>query len=580
MVVSSASDRHLGMDFGGGYLITKKIAQGGMGALYLATHPASGMKKAVKFILEEFASNPAIAERFDRECKAAVRLKGHRNIVAIDSYGTSVGEKYLVMEYLEGETLEQHLKRHAPISREHAFRLLAQIINALHALHTAGIVHRDLKPSNVFLVASDDEPYVVKVIDFGIIHDREARLGGALQTQQGSAIGTPGYMAVEQYGQANSVTASTDVFALAVMTWEMFNLGVRPWGEGLTDFDLWERQKYQPPTLLAGNHLPPEWEAVLRAALSPDPLARPVLHALLFALGRAIQPPPPAMNGAQMITRYAPKVLINTPVEVETVRAADAHQAAAALWAMQRATRAPEASHPQAWTNPADHIPLSAPGRESTPPGAPTVTARPAIPTPPAPKQTTLSASAGASIPSGTSEPTSRRRAARTIVAVAGAVAVGALVFGVVFSRSHAVRASHQTAAPNQEAETAPASVVVPAPAVAVPPAGEAPSPPVPPPGGEQAHGDATPNQPKPTSTRNELAASTKEDSVTRTSTRRTAKTSRASTKKPSASPAGPPVEAGSATSSTPSKRTFDPDAPAGARPNRAFNPDAPAGEE
>lgn len=447
------TDPRIGLEIGD-YVVTEMIAAGGMGAVYKATHPPSGLHKIVKFMLAEFVQNPQVRDRFARECKAAVRLKGHSNIVEIDSYGERGGEMYLVMEFLRGETLEEHLRRCGPISKQHAFRLIAQIINALHALHEAGIVHRDLKPANVFVVGTDQEAYRVKLIDFGIVHDRTAAAVGGQMTKRGALIGTPGYMALEQFGEAGNVTPAADVFALAVIVWEMFT-GQLPWSAP-NEFALYETQKSEPPTLPRGHRLPNGWESILRLALSPRPMERPALHTLLYALAREIAPEPPIMSGFEMVMRYAPRVLQNTPAEVETVRAVDAHRAAGAYWAMQRST-AP-GTGPSTPSTPwisADHIPLTDPGA-GAPHSAATVNARPAVaPTPP---PTTLSSAAGSSVAPSMSANTSPRWSRLAIaLGVVGALAL--LTFGIAMGLSR--RGSHD-AQPGNASVAQPAADPVP----------------------------------------------------------------------------------------------------------------------
>ncbi len=341
---------------------------------------------------------------------------------------------YLVMEHLKGETLEQHLRRCGPISKQHAFRLLAQIVNALHALHDASIVHRDLKPANVFVLATDQEAYRVKLIDFGIVHDRAAVAAGPQMTKQGAMVGTPGYMALEQFGGASSVTPAADVFALGVIIWEMFT-GQLPWWFAPNEYALYESQKSERPELPAGHRLPDGWESIVRLALSARPTDRPALHMLLYALAREIPPEPPALSGFEMIMRYAPKVLQSTPVEVETVRAVDAHRAAGAYWAMQRATHAPGsgAGMPNTPWVPSDGIPLSDP-EPPTPHSAATVSARPVIAATPPP--TTLSGATGASIvPSANTRggPPPRKR---LMVALGVATTVALVTLGIAMGLS------------------------------------------------------------------------------------------------------------------------------------------------
>lgn len=189
-MVANSPDPRVGLDFGD-YKVTRKISQGGMGAVYLAEHP-SGMRKAVKFILDEALKVPAIRKRFENECLAAKRLKGRSGIVEIDSFGERNGELYLVMEYLEGTTLEDHIARNVRLTPHHTFHVAVLILRALAVLHKEGIIHRDLKPSNVFLRDTDERPYDPTLIDFGIVHDKNAMTPEGFGTREGQMVGTVG----------------------------------------------------------------------------------------------------------------------------------------------------------------------------------------------------------------------------------------------------------------------------------------------------------------------------------------------------------------------------------------------------
>lgn len=327
------SDPRIGLDFGD-YIVTRKISQGGMGAVYLAEHP-SGMRKAVKFILDEALKTPAIRKRFENECYAAKRLKGRSGVVEIDSFGERNGELYLVMEYLEGTTLEDHIQRNVRLTPHHTFHVAVLILRALSVLHKEGIIHRDLKPSNVFLRDTDERPYDPTLIDFGIVHDNHAMTTGTFSTREGQMIGTVGFMATEQYGQANKVTPATDVFACAVIIWQMLT-GELPWGYGETPYDQYNRQLNYVPTWPAHIPLPyaEGWKEVLIAALAPDPVHRPAT-AQLFALmlAQRLEPDPPHVpSGLDLVSKLAPRFLQDLPPELETVRQPNGRIEVAVFW--------------------------------------------------------------------------------------------------------------------------------------------------------------------------------------------------------------------------------------------------------
>ncbi len=163
--MNEAIDPLIGVTVTGTYVIRSRLAEGGMGAVYVAINDL-GNRKIVKTLLPHASMVAQIRERFDREGRAAARLNGRPHIVAIDDVGTLPnGQQFLTMEYLHGQTLEAHMQKHGRVSPHHAFMIVVQIARGLHELHAAGIIHRDLKPGNVFLVRDRaDHPYYVVLI--------------------------------------------------------------------------------------------------------------------------------------------------------------------------------------------------------------------------------------------------------------------------------------------------------------------------------------------------------------------------------------------------------------------------------
>src|SRR5688500_14466071 len=154
----------------GSYRISKKIGEGGMGAVYLAEHTLLGRKAAIKVLLPEHSQNQDLIDRFFNEAKTTASLK-HPALVEVFDYGIHPsGSAYLVMDFLEGESLGARLQRLAPLPNETAIDLTRQIARGMEAAHSRGIVHRDLKPDNVFLVPDHDDATrdQVKILDFGI----------------------------------------------------------------------------------------------------------------------------------------------------------------------------------------------------------------------------------------------------------------------------------------------------------------------------------------------------------------------------------------------------------------------------
>jgi len=199
----------------GAYKIVRVLGEGGMGFVYEATHEVLGRRSAIKMLRPELANQAQIVTRFLNEAKA-VNVIAHQNIVSVFDYGDSQdGNVYFVMEFLEGETLDDLMRKRRPLPLPLLLHLFGQIAKALAAAHGKQIVHRDLKPANIFVIAREDNPYFIKLLDFGIA---QLRGQGAVQglTLVGSVMGTPQYMSPEQIS-GGVVDARSDVWAMGVM---------------------------------------------------------------------------------------------------------------------------------------------------------------------------------------------------------------------------------------------------------------------------------------------------------------------------------------------------------------------------
>jgi serine/threonine protein kinase len=210
-------DRLLGRTVDGRYRIEKKIGEGGMGNVYLATHVVLNRKLALKVLAGDMARNPEVVQRFQQEAQSATAI-GHQNIIDIQDFGRLPdGTAYFVMEYLDGLSLTGLLEQEGALDVPAIIKIARQIAEALDAAHARGIVHRDLKPDNISVIQKGEDPRFVKVLDFGI-----AKVGGAASrlTQTGVIFGTPHYMAPEQAaGQA--VDHRADIYSLGIILYEM-----------------------------------------------------------------------------------------------------------------------------------------------------------------------------------------------------------------------------------------------------------------------------------------------------------------------------------------------------------------------
>ena len=215
------------------YKILEKIAQGGMGEVYLAQGTTLDRKVALKFLPEELEQDPTARKRFLREAKSAAALD-HPYICHIHEVGEVEGKSFISMEYVQGITLRERLTE-GPLAVRKALETATEIADALEAAHKQKIVHRDLKPSNIMLTPQGH----VKVMDFGLakqvtpIEGQEQEITTAL-TKQGSTLGTVPYMSPEQV-RGQEVDTRSDIFSFGVVLYEMLT-GVNPF-KGDTSVD-------------------------------------------------------------------------------------------------------------------------------------------------------------------------------------------------------------------------------------------------------------------------------------------------------------------------------------------------------
>jgi serine/threonine-protein kinase len=227
----------------GAYRIGRMLGEGGMGCVYEATHEALNRRSAIKMLRPELATDHQIVTRFLNEARA-VNLIDHPNIVNIYDYGDDLdGSVYLVMELLEGESLDDLMRRRQPMEMPLLLHLFGQIARALAAAHGKQIVHRDLKPANVHVIARENNPCFIKLLDFGIAQLRGAGVARGF-TDAGMVMGTPEYMSPEQIS-GGSVDARSDVWAMGVMMYRAAT-GQAPF-EGATFAELADQIQHHVP---------------------------------------------------------------------------------------------------------------------------------------------------------------------------------------------------------------------------------------------------------------------------------------------------------------------------------------------
>jgi serine/threonine-protein kinase len=207
----------------GRYLLLSLIGSGGMGTVYAARDVELGEVVAVKVLRRELAGNPSVVTRFRQEVKLARRVT-HRNVARTFDIGEHEGERFITMEYVEGESLSHRLAGTGRIPLGEALDIAGSVCAGLAAAHAAGIVHRDLKPENVLLAPGGR----VVLTDFGVALPFEDEEGDTVVDGGGELIGTPVYMAPEQVEGRIDVDARADIYALGAILFEMVT-GERPW---------------------------------------------------------------------------------------------------------------------------------------------------------------------------------------------------------------------------------------------------------------------------------------------------------------------------------------------------------------
>src|ERR1017187_9211696 len=208
----------------GNFQVVRLLGEGGFGEVYEAENPFLQRRAAIKVLHTGMVQDPELVRRFLNEARAASAIR-HPNIIEVFDAGvTPEGEPYILMEFLEGHSLQKILLERGRIPLRTVQEITRQAGSALSAAHAAGIVHRDLKPENLFLIPDEAMPlgFRMKVLDFGIakVKHRDDQ-NSTLKTQAGLLMGSPAYMSPEQCRDSSDVDLRSDIYSLAVMVSEM-----------------------------------------------------------------------------------------------------------------------------------------------------------------------------------------------------------------------------------------------------------------------------------------------------------------------------------------------------------------------
>jgi serine/threonine protein kinase len=265
-----------------------------MGTVYRATDTALGRTVAVKVLAERYSDDESVKRRFENEALAAARLSGAPSTVTIFDVGETGERPYIVMEYLEGGSLERRLKEGRPAVSD-ALRWLGQAAAALDTGHAQGVVHRDVKPGNLLLDAQEE----VHVADFGVA----SAVGLDSLTVTGMVLGTAGYLSPEQ-AQGQRATPASDRYALAVVAWELLT-GRRPFESDSATAEAAAHVNAPVPSIS------PRLDPVFQRALAKIPGDRyPTAEAFVTDLRRALEPTQPVTVARPPVAQPRPNLLV------------------------------------------------------------------------------------------------------------------------------------------------------------------------------------------------------------------------------------------------------------------------------
>jgi serine/threonine-protein kinase len=272
----------------GNYRLMARLAEGGMGVVYLAQHSQIGRRAAIKVLHPRFAGSQESLRRFFNEARAASAVN-HAGIVKVFDYGVRKdGSPFIVMELLEGENLSARIKRKGKLALAETVEFAQQAASALAAAHRAGVVHRDLKPENLFVIADEQSRtgVRVKVLDFGIAKLEVHGEAALITTGTGQMLGTPLYMSPEQMRGAKDVGTRADIYALGLIVYAML-CGRPPFvAEGFGTIAMMHISELPRPPRELNPAVPPELERVVLKALEKEPSDRyATMDELRAALG-------------------------------------------------------------------------------------------------------------------------------------------------------------------------------------------------------------------------------------------------------------------------------------------------------
>jgi serine/threonine-protein kinase len=292
-----------------------------MGLVFAARHRLLGQRVAVKTLLPELAQDPEAVERFLREARASTLLKSERVVRVLDVGSCKNGAPFMIMEYLEGEDLQQSIQRGGSLTAPAAVNYVLQAAEAVAEAHSLGIIHRDLKPANLFLTTGADGSPLVKVLDFGI--SKVTAPGRRGLTRTNAIMGSLGYMSPEQLRSTKHVDQRTDVWGLGVVLYELLAGGPAFEGEHLAAISVKIALESPKPLEEIRPDVASGLVSVVVKCLAKEPVAR---YQNMAELAAALEPFAPR-DAARLVERIGRLAGAGGPLAVRA-HASDAAMAA------------------------------------------------------------------------------------------------------------------------------------------------------------------------------------------------------------------------------------------------------------
>ena len=269
--LSEDAEPLIGRTIAGKYRVTRRLARGGMGIVYIAEHTMLGREVVFKVLSYHLSEDERAKSRFEREARG-LSVLDHPNIVTVHDFGHEGELTYLVMEYVPGENLSQRLRRKGRIAYDELLPIAVQCIDALAAAHDKAIVHRDIKPSNVMITSRGGREDFVKVLDFGL-----AKLASSsVDITKGNLVGTVSYLAPEVI-RGGEATPASDVYALGVMVYYLLT-GSKPFAADDEMSVLYQHVNVIADSLheiVTPGEAPPEFLDFIHTCIEKEPGKRP-----------------------------------------------------------------------------------------------------------------------------------------------------------------------------------------------------------------------------------------------------------------------------------------------------------------